>query len=81
MADDNDDSSFMARCKVALQGVKYDLNHLSQLPPSLSGGDTLECVQFAVMREGRLPFVMFAVSVVLLVLCLTLAVGRRRRRY
>ncbi len=78
--DDSTDPSFLERCRVALQGVKYDLNHLSQLPPARAGGGTAECVQYAVTRDGRFPFVLFVVSLLLLLLCTTLAV-RRRRRY
>ena len=82
MADDDDTSepTFLERCRVALQGVKYDLNHLSQLPPATEGGGTLECIQYAVTRDGRSPFVLFVISLLLLVLCMTLAV-RRSRRY
>lgn len=80
MADDEaSEPTFVERCRVALQGVKYDLNHLSQLPPAADGGGAMECIQYAVTRDGRSPFVLFAVSLLLLLLCMTLAVRRRRQ--
>lgn len=69
------------RIQLSLQGLQYDLNHWSQLPPVRQGQPTLRCVQYVVSRNQRGPYITIVVVCFLLLLCVSVAVRSGRRRY
>ena len=74
----HDPASFMRCVKLSLQGLQYDINHWSQLPPVRENQPTLRCVQYVATRGQRALTPSLVIFVILLV-CISLAVRGGRR--
>lgn len=74
-----DPPAFVRRVKLSLQGMQYDINHWSQLPPVQENQSTLQCVKYVATRGQRGPYLFSFFIFLLLLVCISLAVRGGRR--
>lgn len=51
----------------SVRGALYDMQHYDQLPPVRSGAPVSNVLSFVVTRDGRFPYILLSVTLVLIV--------------